>query len=59
MAPAPPQGKKASRYPFPPRPLSTEVIVVTVRWYLRYNLSYRDSYRDTEELVAGGLIQCG
>jgi len=55
MAPAPPQGEKASRYPFSPRPLSTEVIVVTVRWYLRYNLSYRD----TEELVAGGLIQCG
>src|SRR5205809_4900113 len=29
------------------------VIVVAVRWYLRFNLSYRDlSYRDLEELLA-------
>src|SRR5205809_2696389 len=28
------------------------VIVVAVRWYLRFNLSYRDlSYRDLEELL--------
>jgi IS6 family transposase len=29
-----------------------EVIVVAVRWYLRYRLSYRD----VEELLAGWLL---
>jgi hypothetical protein len=28
------------------------VIVVAVRWYLRYDLSYRLSCRDVEELLA-------
>ncbi len=38
-----------SGFRFPP-----EVIMLTVRWYLRYNLSYRD----LEELLAERSIAC-
>lgn len=35
-----------------PGPLSPEVIVMAVRWYLRYGLSYR---KDEELLVERGI----
>jgi hypothetical protein len=47
----PPPGCRRSR-PWPASGSPAEVIVVAVRWYLRYDLSYRLSCRDVEQLLA-------
>jgi hypothetical protein len=38
---------KQSQHPFKGRHFQSDIILVCVRWYLRYSLSYRDLARDT------------